>query len=470
MDSKEFRNLQEAYLEVVENQQLDETGKNDARIRDNINRFKGSKSVTYTPPRNWDPEANRGQGATVSPKQAEKRRRKALRQEEVDLYDIILSHLLDEGYAETEEAAEAIMVNMSEDWRESIVGEILDEDSRRMSNKEHTKRVRSNIKSFGSNYTPPSNYDPDANRGQGEVLTRKQIEKKRRKALRQEDVEFVDESQQLDEAEKPFPHEKVKAKQVALRDKGGNALDRRMKMGMAVRRAKEAEKTGGSQRDAGKGWYHAKEDFELWVNALVEEGYDLSDYTWDEMYEFYLDEDAGIISGLAGLALGAKGASYAAKNTKRMRDYPKNFVKGIVDPRTYAPKKKKEQKEEFVGESQEARNNPEKYEREQSKKTAPVRGERTPMPPRGDKRREDFEKWYAQQMKKEETDYEKEVNKAATKELSKMGWKGKNDDPVITKLKPGKAKGGFGVGARKRQGAGRPSDSNVANRAGVRFQ
>ena len=41
--------------------------------------------------------------------------------EAVDLYDIILSHLLDEGYADTKEAAEAIMVNMSEDWRESIV-------------------------------------------------------------------------------------------------------------------------------------------------------------------------------------------------------------------------------------------------------------------------------------------------------------------------------------------------------------
>ena len=39
---------------------------------------------------------------------------------EYDLYDIILSHLLDEGYAETLEQAEAIMVNMSEDWRESI--------------------------------------------------------------------------------------------------------------------------------------------------------------------------------------------------------------------------------------------------------------------------------------------------------------------------------------------------------------
>jgi len=40
-----------------------------------------------------------------------------------DLYDIILSHLLDEGYAETPEQAEVIMVNMSEDWRESICEE-----------------------------------------------------------------------------------------------------------------------------------------------------------------------------------------------------------------------------------------------------------------------------------------------------------------------------------------------------------
>jgi hypothetical protein len=44
------------------------------------------------------------------------------KREEVDLYDIILSHLLDEGYAETPEAAEKIMVNMSEEWRESIIG------------------------------------------------------------------------------------------------------------------------------------------------------------------------------------------------------------------------------------------------------------------------------------------------------------------------------------------------------------
>ena len=47
--------------------------------------------------------------------------RNKTQKEGYDLYDIILSHLLDEGYAETQEQAEVIMVNMSEDWRESIV-------------------------------------------------------------------------------------------------------------------------------------------------------------------------------------------------------------------------------------------------------------------------------------------------------------------------------------------------------------
>jgi hypothetical protein len=44
--------------------------------------------------------------------------------EDVDLYDIVLEHLLDEGFADTEEAATVIMANMSEEWRESIVDDI----------------------------------------------------------------------------------------------------------------------------------------------------------------------------------------------------------------------------------------------------------------------------------------------------------------------------------------------------------
>ena len=42
--------------------------------------------------------------------------------------------------------------------------------------------------------------------------------------------------------------------------------------------------------------------------------------------------------------------------------------------------------------------NPEEGERKEraaNKKYEKVRGERTPMPPRGDKRREEFERWYA---------------------------------------------------------------------------
>ena len=38
-----------------------------------------------------------------------------------DIYDIILSHLIDEGYADTNESALVIMANMSEEWRQSIV-------------------------------------------------------------------------------------------------------------------------------------------------------------------------------------------------------------------------------------------------------------------------------------------------------------------------------------------------------------
>ena len=69
--------------------------------------------------------------------------------------------------------------------------------------------------------------------------------------------------------------------------------------------------------------------------------------------------------------------------------------------------------------------------------------------------------------KKEDDD----KNKAATKALRDSGWRGENDDPVKTNLPRGKAKGGFGVGARKRQGAGQVSSKNInPGGRGVRFQ
>ena len=47
--------------------------------------------------------------------------RNRMRNEELDVFDIIKGHLIDEGYASSEEAAVAIMANMSEEWRQSIV-------------------------------------------------------------------------------------------------------------------------------------------------------------------------------------------------------------------------------------------------------------------------------------------------------------------------------------------------------------
>ena len=43
-----------------------------------------------------------------------------------DPFDVIKGHLLDEGYADTEESALAIMANMSEEWREDIIDEAID--------------------------------------------------------------------------------------------------------------------------------------------------------------------------------------------------------------------------------------------------------------------------------------------------------------------------------------------------------
>jgi hypothetical protein len=50
-------------------------------------------------------------------------------------------------------------------------------------------------------------------------------------------------------------------------------------------------------------------------------------------------------------------------------------------------------------EAQRARENPEDHDKEEKRKYEPVRGEKTPMPPRGDKRREEFEKWYAKHVR-----------------------------------------------------------------------
>jgi hypothetical protein len=128
MDAQDIRNLSEAYMEVY--QQLDEltpaTPRNIKRLV--TKREKDARRAQDRTGHNLTPEykkyfrtLQRNKVWSISGRPSSRPTEPASTNEETDLYDIILSHLLDEGYAETPEAAEAIMVNMSEGWREDIV-------------------------------------------------------------------------------------------------------------------------------------------------------------------------------------------------------------------------------------------------------------------------------------------------------------------------------------------------------------
>ena len=73
-----------------------------------------------------------GPGGKPKGKKLERQIKRGVSAESYDLYHIILSHLLDEGFADTNESALVIMANMSEEWRQSIVeGEENKEDSQK---------------------------------------------------------------------------------------------------------------------------------------------------------------------------------------------------------------------------------------------------------------------------------------------------------------------------------------------------
>jgi len=167
MNSQELRALQEAYMEVVNNQ-LDEAsggiigggnfssgssslkqnpkgssklgrkigkhfssasfGLGGEKPKDIADRTKSYSDTELNNVSRTSDEKEPGKGRSKSAREfqlkviAREKRKRSKVNEEADIYDIILSHLLDEGYADTQEAAEAIMVNMSEEWRDSIIG------------------------------------------------------------------------------------------------------------------------------------------------------------------------------------------------------------------------------------------------------------------------------------------------------------------------------------------------------------
>jgi hypothetical protein len=147
MNSQELRALQEAYTQVY--QELDEA----LDPKFGSMRKRGGRSA---PPeertvggemnrRNKDywadtQGANRDRGAGNKAK----RRAAELNKEEVetDLFDHILEHLVAEGYADTNEAAIAIMANMSEEWRQDIVEGMTMKDFKQQRSRQKQKEKR----------------------------------------------------------------------------------------------------------------------------------------------------------------------------------------------------------------------------------------------------------------------------------------------------------------------------------------
>jgi hypothetical protein len=164
MNSQEFRALQEAYNQVYEleegmmmkdfKQQRSRQKQKDKReaLKTSPTRRAGIHADKASPERaarhraNVDPDFEGNDernypGGKLRPNKVRKAKALGELGEQVDLYDIILSHLLDEGYADTEQTAEAIMVNMSEDWRESIC-----EAAKDQSDKQIEKGVKTTYK------------------------------------------------------------------------------------------------------------------------------------------------------------------------------------------------------------------------------------------------------------------------------------------------------------------------------------
>jgi hypothetical protein len=153
MNSQELRNLQEAYIDVYEGTHPDIEGQTEfaskveailasrkkRREQDTSTQKHGTLRQEYR-------DAIRRGEEILAARKAENRAR-GTQKEETDLYDIILSHLLDEGYAETQEQAEVIMVNMSEDWRESIVeGRVAWDDKKNPNPSGYTPKEKSEAK------------------------------------------------------------------------------------------------------------------------------------------------------------------------------------------------------------------------------------------------------------------------------------------------------------------------------------
>ena len=93
---------------------------------------------------------------------------------------------------------------------------------------------------------------------------------------------------------------------------GHKSNDPAVKAKQAARGAQRGALTPNEKKQLGR------EEFENWVNELVDEGYDLSEYTWDEMYDIYEAEGS---YGQTPKARQAMGKLAIARRSKPASEY-----------------------------------------------------------------------------------------------------------------------------------------------------
>jgi hypothetical protein len=281
----------------------------------------------------FDPSSSSSSSSAAKPSTPKPTPKQQRLNMDLDVFDLVKGYLLDEGYAETEEGAMVMMVNMSEGWRESIL-EVLGGQS----GDGYIGHPRLGIKNPMSAPKKPVTSAPKNTGVAGQLGNRAAAMDAAMKQLRNS---YEVEGEQLDEISTGLAGKVVNARI----ERTGAAADRENKartpqnvrdtVAAADKEARAKKLAAGVRKRRSQ----TNEELEAWVEELTAEGYDLSGYTQEEIAEIYAQELE-------------------------------------------------------LAEAQHARENPEGHDKEEKKKYEKVRGEKTPMPPRGDKRREDFEKWY----------------------------------------------------------------------------
>jgi len=279
--------------------------------------------------------------------------KKQLNREEVDVFDAVLEFLYVEGYAETLEEAAWMMAN---DLDAEDIQEILEEISPELKKQreERAKRLdyKDEVRSARRQWIKKVNkgrpeyagvseeYIDEAEGSYGQTPKAKEAMGKlaiaRRHKPATEYSQKGEKTKKVKSAEKHFRRQDALSRGLSGGKKSSRPSSARGKMDADERAERRAERAFDGENTYGAGSVTknpkklrkqkamgeiANEGFELWVNSLIEEGYDLSDYTWDDMYEFYLDEAEG--------SYGETPKAYAAASKTKMTAKRKPFLKAM---------------------------------------------------------------------------------------------------------------------------------------------